>query len=61
LPSGTALATLPSSWYSDPQVLPLEQERVFQRGWQYLPVGIMRNSDARHQARPNIARQEALA
>ena len=27
LPSGTASATLPWSWYSDPQMLPQEQER----------------------------------
>ena len=34
--SGTAHATLPWSWYSDPQTLPLEQERIFRRGWQYV-------------------------
>jgi choline monooxygenase len=40
LASGTAQATLPWSWYSDPDVLRLEQERIFRRGWQYAgPVG----------------------
>jgi hypothetical protein len=33
--TGTAFATLPWSWCSDPQVLPQEQERIVQRGWQY--------------------------
>ena len=27
--------TLPASWYSDPEVLRLEQERIFGRTWQY--------------------------
>ena len=27
--------TLPASWYADPAVLRLEQERVFDRSWQY--------------------------
>jgi hypothetical protein len=36
LASGTAQATLPWSWYSDPQMLPREQERIFRRGWQYV-------------------------
>jgi phenylpropionate dioxygenase-like ring-hydroxylating dioxygenase large terminal subunit len=36
LASGTAQGTLPWSWYSDPQTLPLEQERIFRRGWQYV-------------------------
>ena len=27
--------TLPASWYSDPEVLRLEQERIFGRCWQY--------------------------
>ena len=27
--------TLPASWYSDPAVLALEQERIFRRTWQY--------------------------
>ena len=27
--------TLPASWYSDPQILRLEQERVFRSSWQY--------------------------
>jgi phenylpropionate dioxygenase-like ring-hydroxylating dioxygenase large terminal subunit len=35
LASGTAQATLPWSWYSDPDVLRLEQERIFRRGWHY--------------------------
>ena len=38
LASGTAKgtpATLPWSWYSDPELLRLEQERIFRRGWQY--------------------------
>ncbi len=33
--SGTAQGTLPWSWYSDPDVLRLEQERVFRGGWHY--------------------------
>jgi choline monooxygenase len=28
--------TLPWSWYSDPAVLRLEQERIFRRAWQYV-------------------------
>ena len=28
--------TLPWSWYSDPAVLRLEQERIFRRSWQYV-------------------------
>jgi phenylpropionate dioxygenase-like ring-hydroxylating dioxygenase large terminal subunit len=28
-------ATLPASWYSDPQILRLEEERIFSRSWQY--------------------------
>jgi choline monooxygenase len=28
--------TLPASWYTDPAVLALEQERVFARSWQYV-------------------------
>src|SRR3954469_21297396 len=35
LASGTAQATLPWSWYSDPDVLRLEQERIFRRAWHY--------------------------
>jgi phenylpropionate dioxygenase-like ring-hydroxylating dioxygenase large terminal subunit len=31
----TANHTLPWSWYSDPSVLSLEQERIFGRYWQY--------------------------
>lgn len=27
--------TLPASWYSDPEILRLEQERIFARTWQY--------------------------
>jgi choline monooxygenase len=27
--------TIPSSWYTDPRVLPFEQEAVFLRSWQY--------------------------
>ena len=34
LPSGTA-QTLPWSWYSDPEALPREQERIFRQAWQY--------------------------
>jgi phenylpropionate dioxygenase-like ring-hydroxylating dioxygenase large terminal subunit len=30
--------TLPASWYSDPHVLALEQERIFARSWQYAGV-----------------------
>jgi len=36
LASGTAHVTLPWTWYSDRQTLPLEQERIFRRGWQGL-------------------------
>jgi len=35
LPSGPAEATLPWSWYSDPELLRREQERIFGHGWQY--------------------------
>ena len=28
-------ATLPATWYSDPAVVRLEQERIFTRAWQY--------------------------
>jgi phenylpropionate dioxygenase-like ring-hydroxylating dioxygenase large terminal subunit len=35
LPPGTAQATLPWSWYSEPEVLRAEQERIFRRAWQY--------------------------
>ncbi len=35
LASGTAQGTLPWSWYSDPELLRLEQERIFRHGWQY--------------------------
>jgi nitrite reductase/ring-hydroxylating ferredoxin subunit len=38
LASGTAQGTqrtLPWSWYSDPALLRLEQERIFRAGWQY--------------------------
>ena len=27
--------TLPAGWYTDPEVLRLEQERIFRRSWQY--------------------------
>jgi choline monooxygenase len=27
--------TLPASWYSDPAILALEQDRIFRRAWQY--------------------------
>jgi choline monooxygenase len=27
--------TLPASWYSDPQILQLEEERIFSRSWHY--------------------------
>ena len=37
--SETARATLPWTWYSDPEVLRLEQERVFRRGWHYAAPG----------------------
>ena len=36
MPPGTAQATLPWSWYSDPDVLRREQERIFRRAWQYV-------------------------
>ncbi len=32
----TATTTLPYSWYADPSVLRLEQERIFGRSWQYV-------------------------
>jgi phenylpropionate dioxygenase-like ring-hydroxylating dioxygenase large terminal subunit len=35
LPSGTAQATLPWSWYSEPELLRREQERIFRHAWQY--------------------------
>ena len=28
-------ATLPASWYSDPEIIRLEHERIFNRSWQY--------------------------
>src|SRR5438876_8768815 len=31
-----AARTLPWSWYSDPEVLRREQERIFRRAWQYV-------------------------
>ena len=31
-------ATLPASWYSDPELLRLEHERIFNRSWQYAGV-----------------------
>jgi choline monooxygenase len=36
LASSTAQATLPWSWYSDPELLRREQERIFRRAWQYV-------------------------
>jgi choline monooxygenase len=36
LPSGTAQATLPWSWYSDPEMLRREQESIFRYAWQYV-------------------------
>lgn len=30
--------TLPASWYSDPEIARLEQERIFRRSWQYAGV-----------------------
>jgi choline monooxygenase len=45
LASRTAQGTLPWSWYSDPELLRLEQERIFRRGWQYA-------GPAEHAARP---------
>ena len=32
----SALRTLPWSWYSDPEILRREQERIFRRAWQYV-------------------------
>jgi phenylpropionate dioxygenase-like ring-hydroxylating dioxygenase large terminal subunit len=29
-------STLPYSWYSDPEILRREQERIFRNGWQYV-------------------------
>jgi phenylpropionate dioxygenase-like ring-hydroxylating dioxygenase large terminal subunit len=34
--SATGTRTLPWSWYVDPAVLQLEQERIFRRFWQYV-------------------------
>jgi choline monooxygenase len=34
-PAGSAQATLPWSWYSDPELLLRERERIFGHGWQY--------------------------
>jgi phenylpropionate dioxygenase-like ring-hydroxylating dioxygenase large terminal subunit len=34
--TASATRTLPWSWYSDPAVLALEQERIFRRFWQYV-------------------------
>src|SRR3712207_3105319 len=34
-------ATLPSSWYIDPRILPLEREHIFWRTWQ--PVAALEN------------------
>jgi phenylpropionate dioxygenase-like ring-hydroxylating dioxygenase large terminal subunit len=31
-----ALRSLPWSWYSDPEILRREQERIFRRAWQYV-------------------------
>jgi choline monooxygenase len=31
-----ASSTLPWSWYADPEILSREQERIFQRAWQYV-------------------------
>jgi choline monooxygenase len=36
LASGTAQGTLPWSWYSDPELLRREQERIFARAWRYV-------------------------
>ena len=35
LPSDTAQATLPWSWYSEPELLRREQDQIFRRAWQY--------------------------
>jgi phenylpropionate dioxygenase-like ring-hydroxylating dioxygenase large terminal subunit len=34
--SATDVRTIPWSWYSDPAVLAIEQERIFRRSWQYV-------------------------
>jgi len=34
--SAVDVRTLPWSWYTDPAVLDLERERIFQRSWQYV-------------------------
>ena len=34
--SATDVRTIPWSWYSDPAVLQIEQERIFRRSWQYV-------------------------
>jgi choline monooxygenase len=35
-PPGTVARTLPWSWYADPAVLRVEQERIFRRSWHYV-------------------------
>ena len=42
--------TLPASWYSDPAVLRLEQERIFRRSWQY--AGVADESPSRGSSSP---------
>ncbi len=34
--SAVGTETLPWSWYTDPAVFRLEQERIFRRFWQYV-------------------------
>jgi choline monooxygenase len=43
-----AVETLPWSWYSDPEILRAEQERILRRSWQYVgPVERVREPGER--------------
>jgi phenylpropionate dioxygenase-like ring-hydroxylating dioxygenase large terminal subunit len=47
-----ATETLPWSWYTDPEVLRVEQERIFRRSWQYAGhLGQLEEPGARFPAR----------
>ena len=54
LASRTAQGTLPWSWYSDPELLRREQERIFRHGWQYA-------GPAEHAAQPGDFFTSAVA
>ena len=34
--AATRVTTLPASWYTDPEILRLEGQRIFRRTWQYV-------------------------